>query len=101
MAKFKPGQSGNPKGKPVGAVNKENRTVKEAFHEAFDVIQKDPKARLDEWGRENPDKFYALVSKLIPAEITGQIQIVPVLNVQLSQLEPPTVEAIGKVVEDV
>jgi hypothetical protein len=80
---FKPGQSGNPKGKPPGITNALTRTVKEALQEAFDRMQvpQTPEEieglpegtpahkSLYEWGCKNPDDFYKLCGKLIPAKL--------------------------------
>lgn len=84
---FKPGESGNTLGRPKGSLNKTTRAVKETFEKVFDAIQDDGLANLESWAKENPDKFYPLAAKLIPAEITGQIQIVPVLNVLTSRAD--------------
>ena len=40
----------------------------------FNELQKDPKANLLEWGRKNPSLFYQISAKLIPTEISAQIQ---------------------------
>lgn len=96
---FKPGQSGNPAGKPPGTISKYNRTVKDHFHEAFEAIQGHETANLATWAQNNPDKFYPLASKLIPAEITGQIQIMPILNVITSQAESETILIEGEEID--
>lgn len=72
--KFKPGQSGNPKGKPKGTPNKFTVSVRQAFQEAFHELQLDPYSNLLEWGKLNPTEFYKLASKLIPIaqELTGK-----------------------------
>ena len=66
------------KGRPKGAVNKLTKTVKEAVQRAFDTLQKDKKANLIEWGKENPSDFYRIAAKLIPntveAEVTGELK---------------------------
>lgn len=80
---FRPGQSGNPAGKPPGTISKFNASIKDAFQQAFD--ERGGARALKEWSDENPTDFYKLASKLIPAEITGQIQIIPVLNVITSR----------------
>lgn len=46
------------------------RNVREQFQFAFELIGGIP--RLAMWADKNPDKFYSLYSKLIPAEITGE-----------------------------
>ena len=45
------------------------RNVREQFQHAFELIGGIP--RLAHWAHSNPDKFYQLYSKLIPAQITG------------------------------
>lgn len=47
-----------------------SRNVREQFQFAFELIGGIP--RLATWAHKNPDKFYALYSKLIPAQITGE-----------------------------
>lgn len=68
-------------GRKAGTQNKLTVTVKQAFEDAFKTLQADPKVKLVKWGKENPTEFYKLSSKLIPAEITANI------NVQESALE--------------
>lgn len=62
------------KGKPKGATNKLTRTVKEALTEAFNDLQKDPKAKLSAWGKNNPTAFYQIAAKLIPTELTAKVE---------------------------
>jgi hypothetical protein len=45
------------------------RNVREQFQHAFELIGGIP--RLAHWAHSNPDKFYQLYSKLIPAQVTG------------------------------
>jgi hypothetical protein len=45
------------------------KNVREQFVHAFELIGGIP--RLATWGHQNPDKFFALYSKLIPAQVTG------------------------------
>jgi hypothetical protein len=45
------------------------RNVREQFAFAFELIGGIP--RLAHWAHQNPDKFFQLYSKLIPAQITG------------------------------
>ena len=70
MAKAHPGhfKPGNP-GRPKGSVNKVNQSMREAFALAFERIG--GVDALSDWGRENPNLFYPLASKLIPQELTG------------------------------
>ena len=70
---FKPGQSGNPAGRPVGIKDRRTLAVKEAFQAAFDDLQADENVSLPKWARENPTDFYKLASKLIPAELNAHL----------------------------
>lgn len=45
------------------------RNVRQQFQHAFELIGGIP--RLAHWAHSNPDKFYQLYSKLIPAQVTG------------------------------
>ena len=45
------------------------RNVREQFQHAFELIGGIP--RLAHWAHQNPDKFYMLYSKLIPARVEG------------------------------
>jgi hypothetical protein len=46
------------------------RNVREQFQHAFEMIGGIPRLAL--WAHTNPDKFYMLYSKLIPAQVTGE-----------------------------
>lgn len=64
---------GQPKlgGRKVGVPNKTTTTVREAFENAFRILQEDEEANVIAWGKENKTEFYKLSSKLIPMQITG------------------------------
>lgn len=66
---FSPGQSGNPAGKPKGAVAHFNRSIKDmiekALHKAGGV---DYLARQAE---ENPVAFMSLVGRVLPLQLAG------------------------------
>ena len=73
-----PFEKGNKLGKSrKGVPNKITRTVKEVFQAAFDEMQQTKHANLLTWGKENPNEFYRLTAKLIPAamEVKADIQV--------------------------
>ena len=73
---FKKGQSGNPKGKPVGALNKVSSTVKQKFVDVFLDLQVAPQFALREWAMSSPQnltEFYKMATKLFPVEISAEV----------------------------
>jgi predicted transcriptional regulator len=70
-------KKGEAKGRPKGVTNKLTRSVKEVFQAAFDEMQQTKHANLLTWGKENPNEFYRLTAKLIPAamEVKADIQV--------------------------
>jgi hypothetical protein len=58
-------------GRVAGTPNKTTRIVKDVFADVFSQLQKDPKAKLSSWAKENPTEFYKLASKLIPIQVGG------------------------------
>lgn len=52
-----------------GRPNKINAELKEHFMKAFHYAQLDDKSKLQNWAKNNPDKFYPLVARLFPTEI--------------------------------
>jgi hypothetical protein len=70
VGEWRPSRPGERRGgRKIGTPNKTTRSIREAFVEAFDELGGAP--ALARWGRENPNLFYPLASKLIPTEITG------------------------------
>lgn len=67
-------------GRPKGSPNKVTKAVKETFLDVFNAIQALPehdpysKAKLINWAKENPEKFYPLATKLIPTEIDASVE---------------------------
>jgi len=58
-------------GREKGTPNKTTATVREAFENAFRILQEDDEANVITWGKNNTTEFYKLSSKLIPMQITG------------------------------
>ena len=71
---FKKGEVANPKGRGEGNQNKLTKTVKETVLAAFNELQNDPKANIVTWGKENPAMFYQIAARLIPTEISGNLE---------------------------
>ena len=58
-------------GREKGTPNKNTATVREAFENAFKLLQEDDEANVITWGKNNTTEFYKLSSKLIPMQISG------------------------------
>ena len=56
-------------GRKKGTPNKATKTVREAWIEAFALVNE--RIPLHEWGAANPEKFYPLATKLIPIDVTS------------------------------
>lgn len=85
---FKPGQSGNPAGRPKGAKDKLQTEAKEMIAEALnragENVQKKRRslkdlepgaAYLAEQAEKNPVAFMSLVGKLVPQKIDMDVQV--------------------------
>ena len=66
-----PRPKGIPKtgGRAKGTPNKATKTIREAWIEAFNLVNE--QIPLHEWGAQNPEKFYPLATKLIPIDVTS------------------------------
>lgn len=60
-------------GRKKGVQNKVTRTVKDTVLKVFNDIQSDPKVKLSAFAKRYPRDFYAIASRLIPTELTGNI----------------------------
>ena len=69
---FKPGQSGNPKGRFKGSTNKITKDLKTAYLEAFE-LRGGVQGLLD-WSEKSPDAFYGQISKMLPKEMVADVQ---------------------------
>lgn len=85
---FKPGQSGNPKGKPKGLRNRLTVDVKSMIEEALqragqNAKERNPKlkplsdgaAYLADQADKNPQAFLALVKQLLPSKIDVDVTV--------------------------
>ena len=67
--RFKPGQSGNPKGRKQGSKNKINQAYLKAITADFD---KHGKSVIERVREENPEAYLRLVAQLIPKDLDIQ-----------------------------
>lgn len=78
-------------GRKAGTPNKDTKSVREAWLEAFPLVN--AKVPLHEWGAENPDKFYALSTKLIPVDVTSGGQPIKPSRVEIALVAPESPDA--------
>ena len=69
---WKPGQSGNPLGRPVGARNKLSEDFLNALHEEF---QEHGKAAVEKVRLERPMEFLKIIASLVPREMNLNINL--------------------------
>jgi len=67
---YKPGQSGNPAGRPKGARNKLGEAFIEALHESF---QKRGAAAIEAVIDEKPDQYLKVIASLLPKDVNLNI----------------------------
>ena len=83
--------STNPNGRPKGVPNKTTQEMRQVWIEAFHLLQEDNKTKLSTWAAENPEKFYSLAQKLIPAEVktelSGSFGIYEAVEIPVQQRE--------------
>jgi len=61
-------------GRPVGAVGKLTKTVKDTVLNTFNELQADDKTNLLAFAKKYPREFYQIAAKLIPTEVNANIQ---------------------------
>jgi hypothetical protein len=74
---FVKGKSGNEAGRPQGAVNIINRTIREVFIDVFNQAQNDPamaSVSLKNFIKKYPRDFYQIAARIIPTEIRAEIR---------------------------
>lgn len=77
MAKNQTSWTKGHSGRPPGAQNKLNKTVRETVLAVFNKLQDEnvyPLANLTKWAEREPTEFYKIAAKLIPTEITGTVK---------------------------
>ena len=64
-------------GRKTGVSNKIPNTVRDSFFDTFVELQKDSKANLYAWAKNNPTDFYKLSAKLIPTamEVKAEVEM--------------------------
>lgn len=67
---FKPGQSGNPKGRPVGARNKLGEDFIEAMHADFKTHGK---AAIETVRTEKPDQYLKVIASIVPKDLNVNV----------------------------
>lgn len=72
---FKPGQSGNPAGRPPGTPNKTTQLLKDAILKAaVDAGDGDMAAYLTKQATANPGPFMALLGKVLPMQLDATVK---------------------------
>lgn len=68
-------------GRQKGVQNKITRTVKDTVLKVFNDLQSDPKVKLSAFAKRYPRDFYTIAARLIPTELTGNINTKVTINV--------------------
>ena len=68
--KFKPGQSGNPKGRPPGSKNKLGEKFLKALHDDF---KKHGIASIEKMRAEDPGSYIKVIAALTPKQVDSNV----------------------------
>lgn len=79
--KFQKGEIHNPNGRPKGSKNKFT-AIKEDYVDVFHELQKDRKANLKAFALKNPEKFYDMIVRMMPRDlsVSGGLELNGSLN---------------------
>jgi hypothetical protein len=91
---YKKGQGG----RPQGAVNQTTKLVREVFNDVFNKLQSHPSANLYNWAIQEPGEFYKLSSKLIPGQVSLDLDVhsFPLLNINpLNDIDIETSDSVN------
>lgn len=81
---FKPGQSGNPAGKPKGARDKLDRSFVRALYKDFKANGVDAIIKTRE---EKPEAYLNVIAKVLPKEVKGDVNVTLHHEQALDELE--------------
>jgi hypothetical protein len=62
-------------GRTKGAVNKTTASMKQCVQSTLEWLQDQPRVNMRDWSKENPTEFYKIAAKLIPTEISANVEM--------------------------
>ena len=69
-----PDKDGNKTGgRQKGSLNKHTYAFKDLIMNAYAALEKDPKFGIVKWAKENQTEFYKIAAKLIPIQVTANV----------------------------
>lgn len=89
---FKPGQSGNPRGRPKGSRNKINEAFLRDFYEAWEAFGR-PALMATAW--TDPAAFVKVAAALLPKEFKIETSVMDMTDEQLQQRIRSLAAALG------